>query len=272
MRVKVLALLAVTAASVCVLGQSGKPDIEQRLNKDLKLTESQKSDIDPIIERHEQDIAAIKQDPVLTKNGKHDRIRENLEAMGQEIEPFLKKDQISQFREDLNEMEGRKGGFLGLGIHPVVNASYDQIFPSSSATRAIFGNSPYSYGFGVGLASKDTKRLRMGFDFDFYALSQSQADFYVLSPQAFAEYRVPLARDFRAFGRIAGGPAYMDYRLNTPIGLHYAAKRIGADAEAEVGLRFGPAQVGLTYRAVTQTSPINFSGFELSASVIVLRF
>ena len=64
----------------------------------------------------------------------------------------------------------------------------------------------------------------------------------------------------------------MDYRFDTPDGLHYAAKRIGADAQASVGLRFGPAQIAATYRVVTQTAPISFNGFELSASVIVLRF
>jgi hypothetical protein len=149
----------------------------------------------------------------------------------------------------------------------------DRYFPESAFTRSIFGGHFDSYGVGFfDLVPSPTSRTHFGFGVDSLSLANSSNDLYMFGAVGTFEYRVPIAGNLSAFSDVSAGPAYMDYSFDTPDGQHFGAKRLGADSFVEVGLRYGPVQIAAGYRGLTEPAGIDFSGAELSVTLVVVHF
>jgi len=247
--------------------QSG--DLVDQIDRLLSPTHAQKPEIEAIVRRSREEISAIQADASLNARQRQAKIDESRAEMAQDLRPLLSTEQNRRLADYLSNLNRRKRLRLPVSA---VSATYERYLPSSALARSVFGSSPAALGLGFGSFTIGGKRTRFDFGFDLFDLAISSSKLFVLSPQVSIEYRVPIARDFGAFGKLLAGPAYMDYSFDTPGGAHFGAKRLGADAGIEAGLRFGRVQLDAKYRVFTQPTPVDFDGLQLSVTVIVMRF
>jgi hypothetical protein len=257
-------LLVLSASALAAQGTGSK--LVDLLDRKLNLTAKQRADVDPIAKAHGVAIYAIGHDGSLTTRERQEKVAENLLDLKTEIEPFLTPEQVKKL-DALLHPGGRNRILPDLGV------KYEIFFPSGGEARSIFGSSVGSLGVALGSATAEIgQSTRVGYTISTFSLDNSGNSLFLISPQAFAEYRVPIADKLFAFGNISAGPSYVDYSFNTPDGTHFGAKRLGATGEVEVGLRYGQLRLALDYREFTQASGLDFSGLQASLAWIVFRF
>jgi hypothetical protein len=237
----------------------------------LGITDAQRPAVGPILFKYQDQIGIAQGDESLTARQRQEKIDASKAAMAKELAPLLTPEQNKKLTNWLGSGAGKKAIKKWLPFS-ALTASYSRFLPTSSTARWVFGSSPASYGVGLGGFTAAGKRTSIGFGFDSFNLSVSGSKLFVLSPQVSAEYRVPIARDFAAFGRVLGGPAYFDYSFDVPGNIHYGAKRLGADAGVEAGIVYKRVLLDAKYRVFTQPGPLNFDGLQVSATLIVARF
>jgi hypothetical protein len=239
-------------------------DAADRLERYLELTSDEKSFVDPIIRRHLSAIASIRQDTTLTPKQKKDQLDEEWSTMIDQVKPFLTPGQARK----LDDISSNR-----IRIHPQVTANTGVYFPTGPAFRSIFGDSPSSLGLGLGFGQVATIGVaRLTFSVDSLSTEAGSNKLFVGAPQLALVTGTPIAPRVYAFGRVSAGPAYMDYSFDTSAGNHIAAKRLGADGLAEIGLLWGPVRVSAGYRFLTEPAGINFSGFLVTATLSLFRF
>jgi hypothetical protein len=248
--------------------QQSLSHLAQTLNRQLVLTPDQQNHIDPIADRRQGSIDAIAKDSTLTDRQKQEKYRNELVALRAEILPYLTAEQAGAYDITFNLSAPKpKLHFPGVGLQGQL------FFPSGGTARSIFGSSAASFGLGIGSAVADLgPRTRLEFTVSTFSVNNDGNDLFVISPQEIIEYRAPISKGLYAFTSFALGPSYMDYSFDTPSGAHYGAKRLGADADLEAGLRYGQFRFGVLYREFTEPAGINFSGFQLSLTWIPVKF
>ena len=156
---------------------------------------------------------------------------------------------------------------------PLLSVTVGTYIPTDPLSRQIFGNSTSFIGVGFrDFARSPSSNDLVGFSLNVLRVGGSSDKFFVASPQVTYEHRFPISKDFSAYGKLLGGPAYMDYSFDLPNGDHFGAKRFGAEGEVEVGLRYGRFQVNAQYHALTEPQNVSFNGVEFSLTWIAVRF
>lgn len=151
--------------------------------------------------------------------------------------------------------------------------TYADFMPSGPTARSIFGDNQPSYGISfLGGEGATGDVSEFGFSFDEIVLYNDGNDLFMLSPQITYTWSERLARHWSLFEDLSAGPAYMDYSFDLPSGQHRAAKRLGGDAMAGIGLRYDRLLFTAGYRQMTEPAAINFSGLELALTWTVVRF
>ena len=250
-------------------GANQGEDMVRNLGRALELTDEQRRTVDPIVRDHAQKIDAIRRDSSITGREKRARVREETDALRQDLKPLITPRQARLLDAYLTPKSLIPTSYQ-------VSASYEIFLPSDPQARSIFGNSPSSFGAGLHIYEPEISRgTRIGLAADLFSLISGGNTEYVLAPQISVVHYIPLMESgtrLWAYGRLAAGPAYIDYSFDTPLGEHFGAKRLGADASAEVGLRYGEVELAANYRLLTAPAGINTSGWQLSLTWFVFHF
>jgi hypothetical protein len=175
--------------------------------------------------------------------------------------------------QDQNTDQSTKTKSLLRQIVPLISIGYEWYLPSSGLARSIFGDSTGSFTLSLrDFESSPGKRVYFGFATDSFSIGGSSNKLFVFTPEAAFEYRIPIAQHFSAFAGLSGGPSYMDYSFDNPAGAHFGAKRLGAEGEVKIGLRYTRLQLEASYHALTEPAGISFNGLQLAVTYIVVRF
>jgi hypothetical protein len=240
-------------------------DLVAKLDRILKIFDKQKTEADPIIETHQEELKGIRADPTLSKSEKRAKILENFKRLYLELAPFLTESQMRKLKQVSTDYGDRHFPDLGL--------SYQLFFPTSSVTRSVYGNSLGSFGLALEREGAEIgRRTQIGFTLDDFGIEGNGNKLFVLAPEIFCEYRLSVDRFSYAYGRLSAGPAYMDYAFNLTNGSHFAAKRLGADGALELGIRRGALRAGVDYRSFTEPGGLNFNGIQLFIQWTPIRF
>jgi hypothetical protein len=266
-----LAVPAVASASTSTLpsslpSASHDDSLVEVVNRVVRPTATQRPDVERIVGEHARQIASIRSDSTLSGRERNARVHEELRAMASDLKPILTPDQSRRLDNYLAPRSWFPHEYE-------VSASVESYLPSDGTARSIFGNAPTAFGVNVQVYQADWPQgAQFGWSVDLFSLVNNSNSIFVLSPQVSLEQHVPLANQLWAFGKLSAGPAYFDYSFDTPDGSHWGAKRIGADGDAEVGLRYGPVEVAAKYRLLTEAAGVNFSGLQLSLTWYLFHF
>lgn len=156
---------------------------------------------------------------------------------------------------------------------PLLSVTVGAYLLTDSLSRQIFGDSTSFVGVGFReFARSPGSNDLVGVSLNVLHVGGASDNFFVVSPQVTYEHRFPIAKGLTAYGKLLGGPAYMDYSFDLPNGDHFGAKRFGAEGEIEVGLRYERFQLNAQYHVLTEPQDVSFNGVELSLTWIAVRF
>jgi hypothetical protein len=231
------------------------------------LTDDQKPSVDKIVAGYQQQIATTESDATLSEAQRQAKREEIMAAMARDIRPFLTAAQAQRLATLSSPGKQRPR----LPIHHAA-VSLGDFFPAGRTARSLFSNSEYSYDVDVFGTLASNRRSQFGYGLDDFGLADSDNKLWVLSPQASYARSQRIADHLSLFEAVSGGPAYMDYSFNVPDGAHFGAKRIGLDGGVVVGLRYGMAQVSVSYRFLTQPTGVDFDGLAVAIRWVFVRF
>ena len=275
-------LLTLAAVSVASSGEvhpsapqstQSEQDLVLKFGNRLQLKAEQNSQVLPIVDSHLRKIIEIYGNSALSKDQKNQQFSDEKQALRKELNPILTSEQQENLDYVLDHL--RSDGTLGRKkpIIPLISLTFEKFFPSDALTRSIFGSSTSAIQFGLReLVEAPTQRSRFTIGFGTFNLNNSGNKLFSAGPEASYEYRIPIQRELSAFARISAGPRYMDYSFNLPSGEHDGAKSFGASGSLEAGLRYGRLQLSGAYVASTQPAGINFNGFQVDLTYVVVRF
>ena len=248
-------------------------DLVTSLDKSLALSDSQKANVDGIVKRHQDQISTIRTDLTLGASNRLAKMRENRIEMANEIRPFLQRNQMRRldwwlWRAEMEDKASQRTTFV-----PLLSVTLGEYFPTDGQARQIFGSGTAFVGVGIREFEKSPlSNDLIGISLNTVHVGGSGNDFWAVSPQVTYEHRLRVTPNFTLYGKLLGGPAYMDYSFDFPDGEHFGAKRWGLAGELELGLRWGRFQFNAQYHALTEPQDVNFNGFELSLTWIAVRF
>lgn len=144
--------------------------------------------------------------------------------------------------------------------------------PSNGLIRDSFGNSVISYGLGSVARNRPTSG-KLTPELDFVSASKNGNKLFVGSFTYGYEYH--FSKDDQAttvpYARLFAGGAYFDYGVDT-VGGRKSGKKIGINYGAELGLVFaGRVRLAARYNAFNKQDDLDFSGFNLSATVNIFK-
>lgn len=256
-------IASLTCLAGAAFGQTHPRSEVERINKELRLTPIQRTNVDPIVQKHEDRQKTLREDPSISAEVRRDRIREDEEALQAEMKPLLNEDQAA-----------RLGDVLHLNrswLHFQLAAVGSVLYPTDSLAKQIFGSSISSYGLGFeGYQAQIGSRSRFSVTAGLFSLGGTNR-LFVGAAVGHYEYRVPITRRAYMYANVFAGPAYMDYSFNLPDGEHFGAKRLGAEGGAELGVKWGILRVAVYYQAFTQPAGVNFDGIGASVTVTLLH-
>lgn len=144
--------------------------------------------------------------------------------------------------------------------------------PSDRFIRDSFGDSIISYGLGSVAPNRPTSG-KLTPELDFISANKNGNKLFVGTFSYGYEYH--FSKDDQAttvpYARLFGGAAYFDYGVDT-LGGRKSAKRIGLNYGAELGVVFaGRVRLAARYNAFNEQDGLDFSGFNLSATVNIFK-
>ena len=144
--------------------------------------------------------------------------------------------------------------------------------PTDSLIRDAFGKSIINYGLG-GVAPRRPTAGTLTPELDFISADKNGNRLFIGSFSYGYEHHFVNDDQARTvpYARVFGGVAYFDYGINTLNGRR-SSKRVGANYGAEVGIVLsGRIRLAARYNAFTEQEGFNFNGFNLSATVNLIR-
>ena len=256
-----------------VTQKEAKPDdLTTLLHHALHLTDSQKTKIDAMVQQHEYRVREALSDTTLSPKAREERLRQFREALVSDMEPLLTPPQRWRLHRILRRIR-LDGTVKSEPAIDLISVGYESYFPSSGRARDVFGSSASSFYLSLSdFEFEPDDRVSAGAGIDTLSLYDNGNDVFVLTPVASFEYRVPVTPELSLFGDAAAGPSYMDYSYNIPSGAHFGAKRLGAEGELGIGIRYARVQLAASYRVFTEPADLNFDGLQLSLTWIAVRF
>jgi hypothetical protein len=157
-------------------------------------------------------------------------------------------------------------GGVGLGVKAGI------YMPTDKFIRDSFGNSILNYGIGSVAPNRPTSGTLTP-ELDFISADKNGNRLFIGSLTYGYEYH--FSKDDQAttvpYARLFAGGAYFDYGVNTVNG-RQSSKRIGLNYGAELGVVFaGKVRLAARYNAFNEQDGFNFSGFNLSATVNLIK-
>jgi len=173
---------------------------------------------------------------------------------------------VAQNNQD-NQDKGKGRTYLGIkgGFY----------FPTNSEIRDIFGSAIPVFGISVDDITKQADKWRLTANADFITGSKDGNKFFAM-PVTASFGRIFGNRDdtMRPYVRFGAGVAYLDYSITRPSnGDRFSTKRLGASADAEIGLIIGERlRISGKYQWLSKADDFDFGGFQLVATYQLIKF
>jgi hypothetical protein len=155
---------------------------------------------------------------------------------------------------------------VGLGVRAGI------FMPTDSFIRDSFGDSIFTFGIGGVNARPSAGSLTP--EIDFITADKNGNRLFIGSLTYGYEFHFGDDRQATTvpYARVFGGAAYFDYGINTAGGRR-SSQRVGLNYGAELGVVFNNRiRLAARYNGFSEQDGFNFNGFNLSATVNLLRF
>ena len=154
---------------------------------------------------------------------------------------------------------------------PSVGVKAGIFMPSDKFIQDVFGKSILTYGLGSVAPHRPTAGTLTP-ELDFVSASKDGNKLFIGSFTYGYEYHFADDKSNTVpYARVFGGASYFDYGINTVNG-RQASKRIGTNFGGEVGIVLGGRlRIAPRYNAYNKQDDFNFNGFNLSATLNILK-
>lgn len=146
-------------------------------------------------------------------------------------------------------------------------------FPTDSALRDAMGGSWFSFGASKVKIDPYQKR-NVGFDWNAYSKDKSGSRVFMVAGTIGMTMPFGQPGDMtRPYAAVRGGLSYVDYAVNTAPLTRVGAKRIGFNANVELGVNVGHnLNISGRYDLFPSYDGLNFSGWSVALKWGVARF
>lgn len=158
-------------------------------------------------------------------------------------------------------------------VTPYFGPSVGVFFPSDNKLRDAMGDAWFS--FGASRVKNDPYQVqKIGFDWNAFSKDNRGSKVFMLA--ATAGITKPFGQPgdkTRPYFSVRGGLSYVDYAVNTSALTRVSGKRLGFNANAELGVNVGPnLNLSARYDLFPSYEGLNFSGFSLALKWGVAKF
>lgn len=158
-------------------------------------------------------------------------------------------------------------------IDPYIGPSVGIFFPSDSALRDAMGDAWFSIGASRVRIDPYSKN-KLGFDWNAFSKDNRGSRVFMLAGTL--GWTNPLAEpgaNFRPYFAVRGGLSYIDYAVNTSPTTRVADKKIGFNANAELGVNIGERlNLAVRYDVFPEYDGLRFSGLSIALKWGVAKF
>lgn len=156
---------------------------------------------------------------------------------------------------------------------PYFGPSVGVFFPTQSNLRDAMGDAWFSFGASRVKIDPYSKQ-NIGWDWNAFSKDRSGSKVFMFAGTV--GYTMPFAApgaSARPYFAVRGGLSYVDYAVNTSAVNRVSAKRVGFNANMELGINVGERfNISARYDLFPEYDGLNFSGFSLALKWGVARF
>ncbi|MBS1724966.1 MAG: outer membrane beta-barrel protein [Armatimonadetes bacterium] len=156
---------------------------------------------------------------------------------------------------------------------PYLGPSIGVFFPSNSNLRDAMGDAWISFGASRVRLDPYAKQ-NVGFDWNAFSKDNDGNRVFMLVGSM--GYTIPFSKpgdSMRPYLAVRGGLTYIDYAVNLTPANRVGGKKIGANANVEIGINVGDRlNVSARYDIMPSYDSLNFSGFSLALKWGIAKF